>query len=222
MPGWALDLLALTVAAALGSALWLAGATLDPTARDQVHDLSLAIRIREWRSLSDGNRHPLFPALLAPFAGRDPGFQIRALVAGIIVTIVAAFAIYRSASRVYARSLGLVALVLLLIELRLQGRRICPEPLLAGLLIVGVSVLARARGSLRPVRATFAAGAVFGLAWLDEGERHALARGGLGARAGVWGRSRAARRRAPRRVRARRRRRSSRGTSRRATARSST
>ena len=169
VPAWAFDLLAVTIAAALGAALWLAGATLDPTARDQVHDLSLSIRIRELRSLSDGNRHPLFPALLAPFAGRDPGFQTRALIAGIVVTMGVAFAIYRSASKVYSRALGLSALVLLLIELRLQGRRICPEPLVAGLLIAGVAVLARARGGGRPVRTTFAGGGVLGLAWLAKG-----------------------------------------------------
>ena len=169
VPSWAWDALAIALAVTLGAALWLEGAHLDPTARDQVHDLSLAIRIREGRALSDGNRHPLFPALLAPFAGRDPAFQTRALMVGVGVGVLSLLAVYVAAAKVFSRRLGVVAVLALLIEFRLQGRRICPEPLAAGLLAVGVALLAWARAGPKPLRWTFAGGAVLGLAWLTKG-----------------------------------------------------
>jgi len=166
--------LAASIALALGGWLWLEGAHLDPTARDQVHDLSLAIRIREGRSLSDGNRHPLFPALLAPFAGRDPDFQTRALIVGIVVTVLAVFTVHRAAAKVYGRALGVGAIAVLIVEFRLQGRRICPENLVAAWLAVSAACLSTGAGRARePGRAaswwTLAGGAALGLAWLTKG-----------------------------------------------------
>lgn len=205
VPGWLWDVLVASIALALGGWLWIEGAHLDPTARDQVHDLSLAIRIREGRSLSDGNRHPLFPALLAPFAGRDPDFQTRALIVGIVVTVLAVFAVHRATAKVYGRALGVLTVVVLIVEFRLQGRRICPENLIAGWLAVSAACLSTGAGRTGAAgeeatagRAgrwwTLAGGAALGLAWLTKGSATlslAAAVGWLATTRGVTWRGRA-------------------------------
>lgn len=57
------------------SALW---ANTSLQAGDQGAYLQLALAQAEGRALTDGNRHPLYPALLIPLAERDPRFFMRA------------------------------------------------------------------------------------------------------------------------------------------------
>jgi len=159
----------LALAAAFGGATYAASADLHPTARDQVHDLSLALRIREGTSLSDGNRHPLFPALLAPVARRDPAFfddarAVAAVVAGLVL-----LAIGLAGRHVGGAAVGVATVLLVVLEVRLQARRLCPEPLLAGLLALAAARAATAAGARRPGLAFAVAGGLLGLAWLTKG-----------------------------------------------------
>jgi len=51
-----------------------AGGNDNPETLDQGAYLHVSLLIHEHRGLTDGNRHPLYPALLAPFAVRDSSF----------------------------------------------------------------------------------------------------------------------------------------------------
>ncbi|HVG94930.1 MAG TPA: hypothetical protein VND21_10820, partial [Planctomycetota bacterium] len=166
---WSAYLLAAAVALAFGAWCLLLTANLDPTARDQVHDLSLAIRIGEGTSLSDGNRHPLYPATLAPWASRDPSFFGDARLVSVVLAAISLLAVHVAVSRAFSPALGLLTMLGVLLEFRLQARRLCPEPLFAALLVLAASTLSRAAASRRPVFATASAGALTGAAWLAKG-----------------------------------------------------
>ena len=156
---------------ALGLVLLFAGflyATtqdLDAGARDQSHDLALALDIRDGERLTDGNRHPLLPALLAPVAAREPEFFVRARLVTLALVAAGLLAGWLATARVFGAGLALAALAISLFEVRLQARRVCPEPLLAALLVLAVSALARAQRG----RGYLAAGGLVGLAWLAKG-----------------------------------------------------
>ena len=51
-----------------------AGGKHNPEELDQGAYLHVSLLIHEDRALTDGNRHPLYPALLAPFASREHSF----------------------------------------------------------------------------------------------------------------------------------------------------
>jgi hypothetical protein len=51
-----------------------AGGNDNPEKLDQGAYLHLSLHIHEHRALTDGNRHPLYPSLLAPFASREHAF----------------------------------------------------------------------------------------------------------------------------------------------------
>ena len=157
------------VALAFATLVHAGTATLSPTARDQVHDLSLALRLREGAALSDGNRHPLFPALLAPFARRAPGFFDDACWIASVVAGLALAGVGLAAGRIAGAATGLVVALGVVLEFRLQARRVCPEPLLAGLLALAAARTATAAAAVRPCRAFGAAGGLLGLAWLTKG-----------------------------------------------------
>ncbi|MFO0932861.1 MAG: hypothetical protein U1E39_09135 [Planctomycetota bacterium] len=165
----ALGGLLVVLAMAFGALVHAGTATLSPTARDQVHDLSLALRIRDGEALSDGNRHPLFPALLAPVARRSPGFFDDACLVASVVAALAWLAVGGAAASVAGAATGLVAALAVVLEFRLQARRVCPEPLLAGLLAIAAARAATAAAASRPLRALAAAGGWLGLAWLTKG-----------------------------------------------------
>lgn len=55
-------------------ALHRAGGNNNPELLDQGAYLHVSLLIQEHRGLTDGNRHPLYPAMLAPFAARDHAF----------------------------------------------------------------------------------------------------------------------------------------------------
>src|SRR5439155_10437836 len=132
-------------------------------------DLALSIRIREGTALSDGNRHPLFPAFLAPLARRAPGFFTDARAVSAVLTAFVLCLFYRLVSRAYSKRLALLAAALWLFELRFEARRVCPEPLVAGLLVAAAAALARAPSAPRRPLAYLVAGAWTGVAWLAKG-----------------------------------------------------
>lgn len=160
--------LLLALSLAFTAHLQVGSATLHPTARDQVHDLSLSLALRERGTLSDGNRHPLLPALLAPFARRDPAFFDAASLAAAVLGGVALLAIGLAAGRLAGAAGAVFVALTVLLELRLQARRIAPEPLLAALLALSAARVATAPAARRPVLASAVGGLTLGLAWLTK------------------------------------------------------
>lgn len=159
--------LALLVSAT--TAVYLQGADLDPTARDQNADLAQALRVREQGELTDGSRSPLLPLLLAPSARRTPDFFVDARLIAVGLAALALVGFYLAVRRAFSPGLALLASLALWVEWRFQARRICPEPLLALLLVLAVAALAHLPSSPRPRRLALAAGVCLGLAWLAKG-----------------------------------------------------
>jgi len=165
----ALHALAACLVLLFAALVYRQGATLDPTARDQAADMNAALRIREGGPLSDGSRSPLFPALLAPFASRSESFFVDARLVSVVLPALAALVLYAASARVFGAWIALLGMIGFLFELRFQARRICPEPLVA-LLIVGATLFF-AEGEERGRRRVLALGAglLLGMAWMAKG-----------------------------------------------------
>jgi 4-amino-4-deoxy-L-arabinose transferase-like glycosyltransferase len=148
---------------------WHATASLPATARDQTADLLLALRMREEGVVSDGNRHPLLPAFLAPLARRDPSYFVEARAVSVVLSGAAVALAGLATAAVFGRGVALLAVALALLEFRFHARRIAPEPLVAGLVVAGAMALAKGAGARRPLLLAFAAGVALGLAWLAKG-----------------------------------------------------
>jgi hypothetical protein len=159
--------------------IYVRGGTLDPTARDQTADLTTALRIHEGGFTWNGNRSPLLPLLLAPFARRDPAFFVAARLLSVLLAALCALALYAACARTWSPALGLWATVGFLFELRFQARRICPEPLVALLVILATWAFAAREESARPRRLALLAGVLLGLGWMAKGSA-LLALGALG------------------------------------------
>jgi len=151
------------------AATYVRGAALDPTARDQAADMGAALRIREGGRFFDGSRSPLFPALLAPLASRSPDFFVRARLVSVALAACCALAVLAAAARVFGAGTGLFGAFVFLFEWRFQARRICPEPLVALLLVGATFLLAERERCRRPGLFALGAGALLGLAWMAKG-----------------------------------------------------
>jgi hypothetical protein len=151
------------------AAVYVRGADLDPTARDQNADLAQAIRVREQGQLTDGSRSPLLPVLLAPMARRSPDFFVDARLVSVVLAALALLGCYLAVRKTFSPALALVASIVFLIEWRFQARRICPEPLLALFLVLATAVLAHIPSARTPRLLAGLAGGLLGLAWLAKG-----------------------------------------------------
>lgn len=138
---------------------------------DQGAFLEIGLAIREGRALTDGNRHPLFPLLISPFAVRDWPYFTTAKLLSLGTGGLALLAIYSLGQRLYGRTAGLLTLALLNInqELLDQTPQVLCEALL--LLTFFIAWYAVVRSLERPpsVKAGAVAGALTGLAYLTKG-----------------------------------------------------
>lgn len=138
---------------------------------DQGAFLSLGLEIRQGSALTDGNRHPLFPLLIAPFAEREWSYftiaKLISLAAGIatLVTVLIAGASVDG----LGPSLGAMALLSLSSEFVAQTPRVLCEALLTCLSFVGWSASVRALEQPTSWRAGAVAGALTGAAYLTKG-----------------------------------------------------
>ena len=138
---------------------------------DQGAFLELGLDIREGRALTDGNRHPLFPLLIAPFAARDWSYFTTAKLLSLGIGGVAMLAIYFLGQRLYGRKAALLTLALLNINQELLDQT--PQVLCEALLVLTfftawyalVQVLERPTSG----RTGVVAGALAGLAYLTKG-----------------------------------------------------
>ena len=149
--------------------VYVRGADLDPTARDQNADLAQAIRVRERGELTDGSRSPLLPLVLSPMARRSMDFFVEARLVSVLLAGLALLGFWLVVRTTFSPALALVAAVVFLVEWRFQARRICPEPLLALCLVLATGLLAHVPSSRRPLLLCALAGAWLGLAWLAKG-----------------------------------------------------
>ncbi len=80
---------------------------------DQGAYLVMGLDIREGRALTDGNRHPLFPLLIAPFAQREWSYFTLAKMVSLAVGGLALLLVYVLGQRLYGPGAAVVAVALL-------------------------------------------------------------------------------------------------------------
>jgi tetratricopeptide (TPR) repeat protein len=83
---------------------------------DQGPTLLLGLKIREGVALTDGNRHPLYPALISLFATRDLGYFTKAKFVSLAIGLTVLLTVYLLGRRLYSSGVGLIATFLLSIN----------------------------------------------------------------------------------------------------------
>jgi len=138
---------------------------------DQGAFLKLGMAIREGRALTDGNRHPLFPLLIAPFAVRDWPYFTTAKLLSLGAGGLALFAIYFLGGRLYGRRAALLTLALLNLnrELLDQTPQVLCEALLVLTFFTAWYAMVRALERPASVKTGAVAGVLVGLAYLTKG-----------------------------------------------------
>ena len=103
---------------------------------DQGVTLLLGLRIREHVALTDGNRHPLYPALVSLFATRDLSYFTKAKFVSLAIGLATLLVVYLLGRRLYSSGVGLVVMLLLSInnEFRWASCSVLAEVLLVLLL----------------------------------------------------------------------------------------
>lgn len=145
------------------------GAGEHPNNQDRELDLLLARRIVAQGTLTDGARSPLFPLLLAPFEGGDPGFPQRARWVALAVGGLAFGGVFLLLRTVLPGRVAVAATLLAGPEWTFEVSRVRPEPIVAFLVVAVATALARATTSARPLRLVAVAGVAAGLAHLAKG-----------------------------------------------------
>ncbi len=136
VPKWAL--LILILASFISAELVAINANSNSSGGDQGVTLLLGLRIREHVALTDGNRHPLYPALISLFASRDLSYFTRAKLVSLAIGLVALLTVYLLGQRLYSSSVGLIAMFLLSInnEFRWASCSVLAEVLLVLLFLI--------------------------------------------------------------------------------------
>jgi len=83
------------------------------TKSDQGQYLSLGLEIREGTALTDGNRHPLYPAFLALFAEREWAYFTKAKMLSLVIALVGLVVIYWMCHRMFGQDVALLTTLLL-------------------------------------------------------------------------------------------------------------
>ncbi|HID62253.1 MAG TPA: hypothetical protein EYP49_05865 [Anaerolineae bacterium] len=83
------------------------------TKSDQGQYLALGLAIREGTALTDGNRHPLYPALLALFAEREWAYFTKAKMLTLAIALLGLVAIYWMGHRMFGQDVALLTALLL-------------------------------------------------------------------------------------------------------------
>jgi hypothetical protein len=99
---------------------------------DQGFYLSLGLEIREGTALTDGNRHPLYPALLALFAEREWAYFTEAKMLSLAIGLAGLVAIYWMCRRMFGQDVALLTTLLLSVgdEFRRESSMVMCEALL--------------------------------------------------------------------------------------------
>jgi hypothetical protein len=135
---------------------------------DQTAYLRLALRIRQGIALTDGNRHPLYPAILALFAQREWVFFTTAKLLNLFIATLALLVVFWIVKRISSVHAALFTVFLLShTDYFLEGAtKVIVEPLLVLLMFVTWFLVWEGRGA---VRWWGLAGVGAGLAYLAKG-----------------------------------------------------
>ncbi len=138
---------------------------------DQGAYLTLGLAIRDGQALTDGNRHPLLPLLIAPFAQREWSYFTLAKLVSLASSVLALLATFLVGWRLYDEWTGLLAVMLLTInqEFLFHAPRVLCEALLVLTFLSAWYASVRALEHLSSIRRGFMAGALTGLAYLTKG-----------------------------------------------------
>ncbi|MBL9088103.1 MAG: glycosyltransferase family 39 protein, partial [Planctomycetia bacterium] len=162
-------LAALALALLVAAVAHVRGAGEHPNNQDRELDLLLARRIAAQGLLTDGARSPLFPLLLVPVEGGDPGFPQRARWVALALGGLAFGGTFLLLRSVLPERVAVLATLLAGPEWTFEVSRVRPEPIVAFLVVALATALARASVSPRPGRLVAAAGLAAGLAHLGKG-----------------------------------------------------
>jgi hypothetical protein len=104
------------------------------TGLDQNSYLLLGLEIREGNALTNGNQHPLYPALLALFAEREWAYFTKAKILSLAIGLVGLMALYWMCYRMFSQSVAL--LITLLLSVGYEFRRWSSMVMCEALLII--------------------------------------------------------------------------------------
>jgi hypothetical protein len=142
---------------------------------DQRSFLGLAIDIQDGDALTDGNRHPLLPAILAPFAEREWAFYTTAKLFSLGLGVLTLVLLFLLARRLAGDAAGVVVALLVSRNrvFSLVTSHVVAESLLVPLFALSWYLTVRGLGcassdTKRRGRLWLAAGAVAGLAYLTK------------------------------------------------------
>ena len=138
----------------------------NPNRGDQDLDLTLGLKIRHFQALSDGNHHPLLPALVAPFAEKRLVYFAKAKLVNVAIGAVAFWVVAWVGLRMVGATPTFLALVALSPGLSNKSAEFTAEPLL--LLLVTLTFYHLVQGFGR-ARHWMLAGGFAGLAYLTKG-----------------------------------------------------
>jgi hypothetical protein len=117
---------------------------------DQSAYLKIGLDIRRGIALTDGNRHPLFPGLLAPFAQRGWSYFTTAKLLNLAIAMLTLLVSYRIARKVSSIPAALLTVVLLSHAHRFldSAAKVVVEPLLTLIVVVVWFLVWEGQGSV--------------------------------------------------------------------------
>lgn len=142
-------------------------ANSNSSAYDQRSFLNLGLKIRAGKKLTDGNRHPLYPVLLALFARREWAYFTEAKLLSLGLGVLSLLLIFWLVRRLRGNGPALGVILLLSINQAFahESSHVMVESLLAGLFFLTWYLTVR---GLERQRLWIAAGVVAGLAYLTK------------------------------------------------------
>ena len=161
-------LLFCALAGFLVSGLEAVQANVNSSGFDQRSYLGLGLNIRTGKKLTDGNRHPLYPALLAPFARREWAYFTGGKLLSLALGVLSLLLIFWLTRRLRGAEVAFGVLFLLSINPIFQRvtSHVMAESLLVGLFFLAWYLTLR---GFREQRLWIGAGAVAALAYLTKG-----------------------------------------------------
>lgn len=143
------------------------------SAYDQRSYLQLGLKIREREALTDGKRHPLYPALISPFAEREWAYFTKSKLISLAIGAMGLIVVFLLSRRMYDDDVALLATLLLGVneEFASESARVICESLFVLLFFVTWYYTVKGFSNWRY---WMAAGFCAGLAYLTKGTAQTL------------------------------------------------
>jgi len=146
-------------------------ANVNSNSGDQGAYLELGLAIREGKALTDGNRNPLLPLLIAPFARREWSYFTLAKLTSSFCSGLAVLATFLLGWRLHDEWTALLAMTMLTIneEFLAHTSQVLCESLLVLIFFTAWYASVQALKRVSSAKTGFVAGALAGLAYLTKG-----------------------------------------------------